>query len=462
LVLGQQLSRVLSVILLPFLTPYLTKLDFGVWGLVLTYTGLLAGIKDFGLTQLIVNVFFKRTNRYSVIWKVYFGWLLLWSILFVILQALILWFSLYYVAFEDRIQIIAIFSIVGLVTDPYILFVFRYNQLSNRFNVIALNSLITGSLSIFVAYYLIAKLKMGYMGWVWSFFIAQLTSFVHYYIVAVKNKMQLRPVFCYRQGLFKEAIKVGWPTIPHNYSSYILNASDRVVMDKMKVPINDIGVYNLGYSIGLIGDSIGSAVTMILSPIYLKLFTQKEYKVIKQMTFCLQFIFLFFTLLIGIWIKELFPILIRNESLQVAYKVTFVIIISYSFRPLYIMPVNLLGFTGRTSALWKITSVGAIVNVVLNIIFIPIYGYFAAAVVTFLSLFLIAFIGYRLRSFKEVFPEDFRILSWAVLIFTLSGLAYIVIESNMWVKIIATVSLMVLLVKNFLKLNNLNRNYNLF
>ncbi|MGZ4089401.1 MAG: hypothetical protein ACXVNO_01685, partial [Bacteroidia bacterium] len=187
-----------------------------------------------------------------------------------------------------------------------------------------------------------------------------------------------------------------------------------------------------------------------------------EIRIAKEVTFHLQFIFLFASLLVGIWIKELFPLLINNQSLLVAYKITFVIILSYSFRPLYVMPVNFLGYTGRTSALWKITFIGALVNIVLNIICIPIYGFFVAAIVTFISLLLIAIIGYFLKSFKDVCTEDFKILWWALLILILSGLAYLVLEAGIWIKSLATVSLLYFLVRNIFKLNILHRNYKLF
>jgi O-antigen/teichoic acid export membrane protein len=461
LVLGQQFARVLSVFLLPFLTPYLTSYDFGVWGLVLTYTGLLSGIKDFGLTQLVVNVFFQRKKNYQTIWRLYYGWLLLWSIAFVLIQALVLWVALYYLSHGQKFLIIGIFSFLSFAVDPYVLFIFRFNQLSNKFSAIAFNSLLSGIASIVVVYYLVVKLRMGYMGWVWSFFAAQSLSFIHYWFAALKSKLKMAPIFAYRPHLFRNAMKVGMPTIPHNYSAYILNASDRMVMDWVKVPIDRIGLYSLGYNIGMVADSIGSAVTMILSALYLKLFSEKKVEVIKKVTFSLQFVFLFVSVLVCIWIKELFPILIKNLTLLEAYKVTFVIILSYAFRPLYVVPVNILGFAGHTNALWKITFSGAVINIALNLMLVPIYGYFVAAITTFFSLLFIGVAGYFLKPFKEICKEDFKIVLWTLFIVGLSTGAYFVLEAPLWIKAVTTLLLLVFLAVQTRKLNMLIRKYKL-
>ena len=450
------------ILLLPFLTPYLSKSDFGIWGLILTYTGLLGGIKDLGLAQMVVNVYFQRRLSFEKIWRLYFGWLLVWSLAFTLIQAIILWYSLGFVTLEERLFIIGGFSFMSLVIDPYLLFIFRFYQLNGRFNTIALNAFLSGFLSIAVAYYLIVVQKAGYKGWVWALFISQTISFLHFFIAALINRIRIYPVFRQKASLLFKVLKVGIPTIPHQYSPFILNASDRFVMDKMKVPISDIGSYSLGYSVGSLSDSIGSVITMILGPSYLKLFNERKMTLARQMTFYLQFIFLFMTVLLCTWLRELFPLLIKNPELQDSYRIAAVVFLSFSFRPLYIIPINALGFFGKTSSLWKITLIGGIINIILNLIFIPIFGFFIAAVTTFVSYLFIAVAGYFLKNFREVCTENFRIGWWILLILGVSLFSYYMIDAALYLKIFLSTVSLVLISVNIIRLNALNKQYKIF
>ena len=450
------------ILLLPFLTPYLSKYDFGIWGLILTYTGLLGGIKDLGLAQLVVNAFFQRKLSFEKIWRLYFGWLLVWSLAFTLIQAVVLWYSLDFLTLEERLFVIGGFSFISLVIDPYLLFIFRFYQLNGRFNTIALNAFLSGFLSIAVAYYLIVVQKAGYKGWVWALFISQTISFLHYFITAMINRIRIFPVFRRKSSLLFHALRIGIPTIPHQYSPFILNASDRFVMDKMKVPINDIGSYSLGYSVGSLSDSIGSVITMILGPSYLKLFNEKKMPIARQMTFYLQFIFLFVTVLVCIWLRELFPLLIKNPELQDSYRIAAVVFLSFSFRPLYIIPINALGFFGKTSSLWKITLVGGIINIILNLIFIPIFGFFIAAVTTFASYLFIAVAGYFLKHFREICKEKFRIGWWILLILGVSLFAYYMMNAALYLKLLISAAVLFLTAVNLMRLNALNKQYNIF
>ena len=53
--LGPQVPKLANIIVLPIITLYLTPLDYGVYGTILAYSGLLAGIKTFGFDFLLVN-----------------------------------------------------------------------------------------------------------------------------------------------------------------------------------------------------------------------------------------------------------------------------------------------------------------------------------------------------------------------------------------------------------------------
>ena len=112
--IGPQIPKIASIFLLPFITANLTSKDYGVWGLVGTYTALLSGLRDLGLAQPMVNVFFKYPNTWKPIWSSFYGFLLVWSVPFSILQALILWLSLHLMVGVNIYKIILVYTISHL------------------------------------------------------------------------------------------------------------------------------------------------------------------------------------------------------------------------------------------------------------------------------------------------------------------------------------------------------------
>src|SRR5690606_20085589 len=117
---------------------------------------------------------------------------------------------------------------------------------------------------------------------------------------------------------------------------------------------------------------------------------------LRNLIFFLQIGFIAASFLVCLWCKELFQLLIKNDELQQAYGIAIIIIMGYNYRPMYWAVVNRLGFFEKTQHLWKISFVAGMLNLVLNFIFIPLFGYIAAAYTTFVSLLVIGFSGFLL------------------------------------------------------------------
>jgi len=96
----------------------------------------------------------------------------------------------------------------------------------------------------------------------------------------------------------------------------------------------------------------------------------------------------------------------------------------YAYRPMYWASVNKLFFIEKTKQLWKISFLGGAINIILNLIFIPIYGYEAAAITTLLSLLYIGFSGFFLREFKENNNINFNPIKWLILILISTIIVY--------------------------------------
>jgi O-antigen/teichoic acid export membrane protein len=443
--IGPQLPKVAGLFLLPFLTPYLSETDFGIWGTVMAYTLLFSAARDMGMIAPMANSFYKHPSRWQLIWRQINTFLFLFGLGYTLLQLSVLWWVMPEEAENNRTIILGMIAFQSLFLDVPNIMGSRYLQLKEKPFLLSLISMLSGFVAIAVQIYCVILLKQGYMGWFYSTFCSALLSGILY--IAIIFKQNLHPIWALRFKWLKPRIKVSLPMLPHNYSGYLLNASDRMIMDINKVSTQNIGLYNVAYMWGNYIDVFGNAVGMAIGPMYLKLFAEKkdnsELKIL-HLTQSLQILFLIGPFIIALWSKELFNSFIKNRELQDAYKLSIIIIMGYSYRPLYWNVISRLQFHNLTNQLWKISLVGGVLNLALNLIFIPIFGYQAAAVTTFFALMYIGFSGFHLSAFKDLDRNSYHTMIWLFLIILFTCIAFALKDVNYFTKGIISISLLIL------------------
>src|SRR5688572_29027739 len=104
--LGPQVPKLASFLILPFITPYLTKTDYGIFGLLTAYTAALSAFQFLGLRLNIVNAFYHYGSRYIWVWRQLYGFLKLWNIVYAGLIVILLYFVIPEEAIHHKWEII--------------------------------------------------------------------------------------------------------------------------------------------------------------------------------------------------------------------------------------------------------------------------------------------------------------------------------------------------------------------
>ncbi|RAI89503.1 MATE family efflux transporter [Algoriphagus yeomjeoni] len=442
-----QIPKVAQLFILPVITKDLTEVDFGVAGILTAYTSSIAVLAFLGLRVILVNTFYKSPNQFKWAWRQIYGFLTLWNFVY----ALLLGFLIYWIVPEEAQEnrwLITLMNVAPLVIfGPVGVIGMTYFQLKQKPLQIALRTALFGILTVFLNLYFISYLKLGYMGWFWASLIATVLSNATYYY-PVNFKFGLKPIFNFKWRLIKQSLKVSLPTVPHYYSSYLLNSSDKLVMDVLGVGVNNIGKYNAAYTVGNIFQQLGIAAGFALGPMMTQKFKEGKDIVARNLVFGMQFAFFVLTFLVSIWLKELFSFLLKSPGLDQMYSLGIIIIMGYNYRPMYMGSCNKLFFLEKTNIIWKVTFLAGIINVVLNSIFIPIYGFEVAAYTTFISLLFMGYIGFFIPSIKAVNPVSYHPFIWLFLTIALTIGAYFIVDFSIQVKIV--ISLSVLVVSIFL------------
>lgn len=437
--LAPQISRIAGFFALPLITQYLTPLDYGIFGTVGAYIGGIGAIQYLGTNVIFSNAFYKSPSQYKWLWRQVHGFLSLWAFIYALLLGLMLYFVL-----PDEVSNMNRWFIIGLCVvpaaffDPTLNLTFRYYHLTQQAATLTLRTALTGVLTVLLNIYTIAYLKMGYMGWFLSFFLSNFISLLLFlYPIYVKNK--LTPIFNFKVRTIKSCLKISLPAVPHYYSAYLLQSSDRVVMNVVGVNMEGIGLYNIASTFGGYFNSISNAVGDAAGPMYLQLFKENNDKAnaeARKMTFLLQSCFLLASVGVCIWLKEVFILLVKNPELQLAYPLAIIILMSYNYRPMYLAVINRLMFHEKTRSLWKISLVAGVSNVVLNFIFLPLYGIMASAIITFVSFMYIGYAGFMMKEYKQIKNINYMPGLWLAGTVVASIFAYFFVEADFLFKII--------------------------
>lgn len=443
--LAAQVPRVAGVLALPIITPYLTTTDYGVAGVVTAYVGALGLFQSLGLSVVMGNTFTRHPTRFKWVWRQLHGFILLWSALYSVPLVGLLYAVIPDEAEANRWELILLNLVpVVLLSNTSFFGNFLYHMRQRPLPVAAY-SFITGGVTVALNIYFIAFLRLGYMGWFYATFVASVAGFVLlFYPVYVQEG--LWPIFKFKLYRIRSSLKVSLPLLPHHFSFFLLDASDKLMLDALRVPLPRIGFYNIASSFGLYFSAASNAVVEAATPFYMRYFSKEgdpeSLLEARRMTFSLQVLFLGATALGSLWMKEVFELLIRNETLQGAYPLAIIMLMGYTYRPMYLAVVNRLSFQEKTKELWKISLVAGVGNVLLNLLLIPVFGIEAAAFTTFAALVYLGYSGFLLKEYRALSNVPYYPWRWLALTIVLLLAVYALADAGPLLK--ALISLLIL------------------
>ncbi len=417
------LPQVSNFLLLPFTTKYLTNSDFSIYGTVLAYNMLLQGFKSLGTDVVFVNSFFKDKLNWKKTWSKYLGIRFIWKHIFLVIH-----FSFLYLFVElEGIADNKINIILLLVLSDYFFFV--SNDVGGKYYISAKKpkfylklTMISVLLSSITNYYLIVYCNYGYISWFIASFVFSFVSYIFnfYYLYF---KLKLFPKFNFDLKFLTETLKVSLPLVPHNYSSFLLHSSDRIVMDKLNVSSEDIGNYNIAYMMVNIIDRFGDAVGFVISPIVNELFAKYNEDAelqARNFLFATQVFFILITSSFALLSKEIFSFLFNDIYTENISLIATIMVMGMTFKPMYWATVNKLMFYEKTNIVWKISTVSGILNVFLNLVFIPVFGFYTAVITTNFCLLVLGFSGFFLKEYKKLQVVKYHEFIWLIFIIVLT------------------------------------------
>ncbi|WP_455674544.1 lipopolysaccharide biosynthesis protein [Phocaeicola sp.] len=439
--IAPQLPRVISVFLLPVLTAYLTEADYGIIGTVTAYTAALSAFTTLGLTQIFFNSFYHHRCQYKWLWRELYGFLQIWVLIFAVIQGIILYLILPQEAEAHKYAIILL-SCISLAFSATSLVGNTYYQLQQTPLPIAVRTVIGGLLTVLINYYLVVHSQLGYMGFFWASCIATVVVNLSY-VPVVYFKLRFIPIYRFKRRTIKRSLGISLPIIPHTYSAYLLNTSNRLVMDRYHMPISTIGEFNIAQQFSNLMDSFTGAVNQAINPMTLNELRDGNVKNVRKLIYIYLSITLIITSLLSLWLREVFDLLISNDVLKKTYPYAIILIMAQNARPMYVASSNIFFYYENTTSLLKITFIAGIISFLGYVAFIPFWGIWAAVVVYYFAMVYMGYAGFHFKFYKEKVNYSFPILKILLLSFIMTVGVFLAVDFIWEVKMIVTVVLIV-------------------
>lgn len=438
--LAPYIPKIVSVLLLPILTQYLTATDYGIAGSIDAYTQALTALSTLGFSSVLNVIFFRSKCQYKVLWREIYGFLQFWMVAFSFIQGVVLYCIIPKEAIDNRWLIILLTNFSNVFFGPTAMIGNAYYVLQMKPIPIVSRSVASGIITVCANYIFVVHYQVGYLGWYISSFIGTFIINASYWY-DVNVKLGLRPILKFKRRTIAKYLKISVPTIPHYYSAYLMNSSSKMVMNLQAVSLPIIGQTNLVLQIGGLMDSWISAINQAINPMTMREIRNGNEIVAKRLIYIYMAITLSCTLLFSLWSREIFYLLISNKDLALTYPYAILFIMALNYRPMYVASSNIFFYYEKTVPLLKITLIAGIIAFVLYLILIPFFNVWGVMVGFYMSTLYMGYSGFFMQHFKvkaKVYYPVIRILMIQIL---LTLVAYILVDVNIYCKLAITILL---------------------
>ncbi len=397
--LATMLQGMISFFLLPVYTRFLSLEDYAMLALVTSFTGIVSSLITLQIHTSIPRFIIKFLKDEERAKKYFTGiFLLLFLILlFGCLIINIFGAKFIKIIFSDKnnMSFYPLFLIATWALLPNLLIgagtlLLQALEEGNKFFLV---SLIQVLVNVAFGLYFVAILKIGVIGVLFAQLISYVVSllsviwFTRHWFSRSLLRLPLKDI--------KDSLRYSLPIIPHMLSIYIYMYSDRLILQRF-VPLADIGIYSIAGTFAYILLIIVNATTTAYSPRFLKLAEESKAEARGETNKFLEVWWVaIMVILMGYLLLSRYVVqLMTRPSFFPAIPLIPILAIAYIFRGLYCFSVNGIFFLERTKLIPVITISAALVNVILNMIFIPKFGVYAAAwnnVLAYFVTFILAF-----------------------------------------------------------------------
>ena len=238
--------------------------------------------------------------------------------------------------------------------------------------------------------------------------------------------------------LWKKMMKYAIPVLIAGIAFTINEVFDRILLEKLlpeDVAESKVGMYSACYKLALFMTLFATAFRMGIEPFFFSHFnTENPQKVYAQITNYFVVLGSIILLAVVVFADVLKVVFIPNPDYWEAMDIVPIIILASFFLGIYHNLSVWYKVTDKTKIGAYISMIGAILTIIINLVFIPHFGYVASAIATLTAYGVMMLLSLFFGRIYYPIPYNFRKITFYLLISILfSGLSFYVFERNLFV-----------------------------
>jgi O-antigen/teichoic acid export membrane protein len=412
---GQMLNRFLSFFLLPVFTSYLTPTDYGIISLLGLISFVVTSIFSLGFGMSLGVCYFDRNTREdkdATIWTSLLflsGSSLCLATLSVVFASNVSWMIFHSQQYAGLVTISLLGTCLSILYQPFMLYL-QFEERAKTFVIITtMSSFITIGISIIM----VVILKKGVQGLIEGQLMAQ-SATLALFILLIGTRITFR--FSWRIG--NELLRHGIPVVPSFAFLFILKHGNKYILQWFE-GLDAVGIYTIGFSIGLVMDLLVSGFTRAWYAYYLSFMeNQEEARALfgRVMTY---YVFGFGGLSLAFYVGAKPVVMIMTQpSFHEAYKIVGLSATAQFLVGIFSLLVPGMFYAKELRYVSFVQFIAALIMVGLNLVLIPLLGIFGAGfslVLGFLAMVITQYIWNIKRKYLSVQYEWNRVLRFGLI-----------------------------------------------
>lgn len=400
---GKILVTLVAAVSVVILTRYLGPTDYGKYTLALAYLGLFGIFADVGLFTIVVREISRTPEKTEEIVGNVMTLRLVLAVLVILAAIGISYFLPYPPDVQIAIMIVGVSILFGLVNSSMV----TVFQARLRMDYAVISDTL-GRIVAFLAVVVVAWLNLGFYAIVWTAAIGAFATLIVTYYFA-RKLVRVRFLRDYKVGkeLLISSLPLGLAIAIHQ----IYFRADAFILSLYR-PFNEVGIYSLAYKLLEIVLSFAGFFYNSVFPVISRYVAKADNRLVGavQNSFDL-LVAAAVPVVVGGFLTAPQLIHLAGGAEFAGAEVLFQILL---FAAGFAFVSGLFGYTliakDRVNSLLFLNTFSLVVNVGLNMIFIPIYGALAAAVLTTVSEFLVLVgVYFLIKKHLGFFPSFHRI-----------------------------------------------------
>ena len=446
---GHVLTRLASFLLLPLLTNSLTTQDYGIISILYIFIGFAMTLYRYGMDTALMKFYIQSEDP-----KAYFSSIIFLQFFTSLVFSLILFSLRYYIepvlignGNTILISYIAIIIFCDIIWNLIIIVLRTSNKAFQFISFNITNVLIMLGTTI----YLVNIRNLGIEGVLLGNVIPSIIMLLSACILLIK-RFSIKKI---KLSIVAEIIRFGLPFLPAAIFTIIMEGADRFIL---KIMLNDsmVGIYSAGYKLGIFGLLIIMGFNMGWTPYFLKHNNDEDantnYSTIVTMLLGIYgFVGILLTIIIPqIKYYNIYGYTLIGSAYFEGLSIVPIILLSYYFFGIYVLMMPRIYKYEHTKKIMYFRFIGALSNIIMNIILIPEFGIIGSAYATLISFIIMSFyiftVGNRLEYIRyNIKGWLFPLITWVLAIISIYitseyiiAISLLVSYPMIWYKLIIT------------------------